>query len=259
LKHSDTVVLIGNGPSAGYFDLAKLGAIETVAVNHFYFSEKLLSVRPSYWLLVDPAYWTEQIVFDTVIEGIRIQKSRGLKVNIVAPPPLCALLAQLEGEVLTLTCFDIYGGQDALIRVQQSGFDVSKSFPELCQSVFTAGLMFCAGLKKAKIALIGFDFDTWYPKDEAEFVGTLDTHIYDKDCVPEAHEIKRRIGDYGEANKTMAGRDFVAHRKAMIHLEAQINFIYQVCRNFKIEIVNLNQKSLVPIIPKIADDPLFFI
>ena len=259
MAETDLVFLIGNGPSGKRILHEKLRSFETVVVNQFFFSQALITLEPKYWLLVDPAYWTEQVAFEAVLEGIRVHQRRNVKINIVAPPPLCTLLGQLVDNNLTLTEFDIFGGEEAFFRVQQSGFDLNSRFPALCQSVFTAGLMFCAGLKKQKIALIGYDFDTWYPKDKVEFERTLDTHIYDDDCIPEVRPIKEKLGAYIEAKKSKAGSDYVAHQQNMERLEWQIKFIYEVCRRFGIEIVNLNQESLVPFIPKIADRPLFFL
>ena len=160
--------IIGNGPSINQQNLLPLEKELTIVVNDFFLGEIAPKIRPDYWLIADPLYWTEA-------EKYLFRLTRGVldispATKLLMPCAAYSTLSKAPLEVSGTPYFFQYDLAGDYSRGIPAEIDFARPIPSYGQNILSVALMLAFSLGCTPIFLVGFDHSWWaWTEDDTSY------------------------------------------------------------------------------------------
>lgn len=244
-SEKNSCIILGNGPSlntslARHYEFFKQHSL--VCVNHFALSKEYTSLKPSYYVLLDPVMWLNNAddaakrTFDAIIENTTWE------LKILIPQ-------KVRGSEFLKRVTDA----NPHIKVHYFNYTVFKGFRYFAhalfrrnlampqsQNVLVASIFLCINMHFKKIILVGADH-TWHENlhvNEQNQLCMKDVHFYEnessvsyrlfyKDATRQEifrmHEIMLTLGKVFYGYQVL--KDYADQRGAVIYNASEVTFI----------------------------------
>lgn len=192
-KNKDRVFIIGNGPSLKSLDLNRLKDEDTIMVNHIYRSEDLLKIEPKYWIVADPAFWSDENDYLEKINRTLYQRLNKTSFLININAMYQNKFRPLHNNLLVYL-YKLDKTKNELFSNDQISF--AEPLPKFAQNVISTALMLALYLEYKQIILIGCDQSWWNLSKEDFDSGLTHSHYY-KNTQKQVEHNKKVFKQYG--------------------------------------------------------------
>jgi len=239
--------ILGNGPSLKTViannEIDLQNEEDVFVVNDFVLSEEFQKIKPAYYLLVDPGYWTDNTFIEMIELRNKVFESLNLKTSwkmILFVPRQAYKTRKLQQELSTNKYIDVKFFNTTEVK----GFSCFENFSYICnlgmpvlQNVLVAAIYLAINIDYKRINILGADH-SWLKAisvNNKNQVCQVNTHFYDDMDVEENVWLK------------FSGEPYLLH-EVLIDL-SKMFYAYHKLNSYgvykRIEISNLTKGSFI--------------
>lgn len=159
-------VILGNGPSLNQSLIKYKKAINKynlICVNHFASTTEYVLLKPSYYVMLDPAFWSNNPLPSVTKCLYHLQHDTAWPIHLLVPTQakksICFTELVLKNTNLTITYYN-YTAFKGFDKIAHYLFKNKRAFPQ-CQNILVLSIFLAINMKFKNIFILGADHD-WH-------------------------------------------------------------------------------------------------